>query len=310
MDEPIDVPSQESGQSAAAQKRQKIFRLKMMVLVRILAEVAALCIVALLPIILLCLGKFQILPMPWKVALSIMAVLSLAVIPFYAFVTWKVRIDDEGLTTFTAFKRKSIAWPDLRGLVKRSTWNFPRYVVEGTSGELAFPVWLESIAELLETIKVHLPAGSASFNPYRRFKQDALLLGMHMAQSAGGLVFIGVLWFFYAASLKKGNQGDSIMVLTFCIIATGILLWRTFMVLLMPLSVEVKLEFVVIKTCFFTVALPWADIISVKPTMPLLPEGFLIKTRKGSYLVGNGMDRSDELEQALSEKVSERIEAS
>lgn len=96
------------------------------------------------------------------------------------------------------------------------------------------------------------------------------------------------------------------MVLVFCLVASGILLWRTVMILLMPRSVEVKLEFVVIRTLFFTLALPWEKVVSVKPTIPLLPEGFMIKTKKGSYLIGNGMDRSDELEQVLQGKLSER----
>ncbi len=178
--------------------------------------------------------------------------------------------------------------------------------MEASTGEASFPVLLDSLGELLERIKEHLPAGSASFNPYRKFKQDAVLLGVHMAQSAAGLFFMAVMWFFYAASLKRGNQSDSVVLLVFCIVASAILLWRTFMILLMPLSVEVKLEFVVIRTCFFTVALPWEKIVSVKPAMPLLPEGFIIKSKKGSYLIGNGMDRSDELQQALADKVSER----
>lgn len=294
-------------QESERQRRHQTYCLRMMVLVRILAEVAALSIVALLPVIILCLGKFHILPLAWKIALCIMSAVSLGIIPFYGFVTWKVVTDDDGLTTVTAFRRKTVAWRDLRALVKRSTWNFPRYVVETPSDEVSFPVWLESMNELIERIKQHLPAGSASFNPYRKFKQDAVLIGMHMAQAAGGLLFLAVLWFFYAESLKKGNQSDSIVVLIFCIIASAILLWRTFMILFMPLSVEVKIEFVVIRTCFFTAALAWQDIVSVRPTMPLLPEGFLIKTKKWSYLIGNGMDRSDELEQALSEKLNERL---
>lgn len=304
-------PSPDSSQdSLPLPKRQQTYRLKMMALVRIMAEVAALAIVAILPIVFLCLGKFQILPLPWKIAFSVMAFGALAIVPFYGFVTWKVRTDDEGLTAVTAFKRKTIAWPDVRALVKRSNWNFPRYVVEATSGEVSFPVLLESLGELLERIKEHLPAGSASFNPYRKFKQDAVLLSVHMAQAAAGVFFLAVLWFFYAASLKKGNQADSVIVLAFCIVASAILLWRTLMILFMPLEVEVKLEFVVIRTCFFTVALPWEKIVSVKPTIPLLPEGFLIKTTKGSYLIGNGMDRSDELEQALAEKLDQRREGS
>ncbi len=321
LGDPSEDPSQDLSSEASAlpdpqkpqlphkpQKPQKSYRLKMMVLVRILAEVAALCIIGSLPFIFLGLGKFQIMPLPWKVAFSIMSAVALAVVPFYGFVTWKVRTDDDGLTTVTAFKRKTVAWNELRSLVKRSTWNFPRYVIEATSGEVSFPIWLDSLADLLELIKTHLPAGSASFNPYRKFNQDAVLLAMHMAQSAAGILFLSVLWFFYAESLKKGNHGDSVVVLIFCVVASAILLWRTYMILFMPLSVEVKIEFVVIRTCFNTVALPWADIVSVKPTIPLLPEGFLIKTKKGSYLIGNGMDRSDELEQALSEKLSERLE--
>lgn len=308
--DPSQDPSRDTSQnSLALQKQQKTYRLKMMALVRIMAEVAALVIVALLPILFLCLGKFQILPLPWKIAFSIMAVGAVALVPLYGFVTWKVRTDEDGLTTVTAFKRKTIAWRDLRALVKRSNWNFPRYVVESSTGEASFPVLLDSLGELLERIKEHLPAGSASFNPYRKFKQDAVLLAVHMAQSVAGVIFLAVMWFFYAASLKKGNQSDSVVLLVFCIVASAILLWRTFMILLMPLSVEVKLEFVVIRTCFFTIALPWEKIVSVKPAMPLLPEGFIIKSQKGSYLIGNGMDRSDELQQALAEKLSERAHA-
>lgn len=306
--DPSQDPSRDTSQnSLALQKQQKTYRLKMMALVRIMAEVAALVIVALLPILFLCLGKFQILPLPWKIAFSIMAAGAVAIVPLYGFVTWKVRTDEDGLTTVTAFKRKTIAWRDLRALVKRSNWNFPRYVVESSTGEASFPVLLDSLGELLERIKEHLPAGSASFNPYRKFKQDAVLLAVHMAQSAAGVIFLAVMWFFYAASLKKGNQSDSVVLLVFCIVASAILLWRTFMILLMPLSVEVKLEFVVIRTCFFTIALPWENILSVKPAMPLLPEGFIIKSKKGSYLIGNGMDRSDELQQALADKLSERM---
>ncbi len=306
--QPSPGPAQEPvPDSKTPAKKQKIYRLRMMVLVRILAEVTALVIVALLPILLLCLGKFQILPTAWKVALSIMAGGALTIVPFYGFVTWKVKTDDDGLTAVTAFKRKTIVWIDVRALVKRSTWNFPRYVVEGSSEEVSFPVWLDNLNELLERIKASLPAGSASFNPYRMFRQDAVLFGMQLAQSAAGLLFLGVLWFFYAETLKKGNQSDSIMVLVFCLVASGILLWRTVMILLMPRSVEVKLEFVVIKTLFFTIALPWEKIVSVKPTIPLLPEGFMIKTKKGSYLIGNGMDRSDELEQVLQGKIGERL---
>jgi hypothetical protein len=37
----------------------------------------------------------------------------------------------------------------------------------------------------------------------------------------------------------------------------------------------------------------------VSEPLPLLPEGFVIRTTKGSYLIGNGMDSADELESSL-----------
>ncbi|MBC7998867.1 MAG: hypothetical protein IAF58_13035, partial [Leptolyngbya sp.] len=131
-------------------KPQRIYRLKLMVMVRILAEVTALVIVALLPLIFFLMGKFAMLPIGWKVAFAFMSVGSILIIPFYGFVTWKIKTDEDGITAVTAFKQQIIAWSDLRALVRRSTWNFPRYVVESASQELSFPVWLESMPDLLE----------------------------------------------------------------------------------------------------------------------------------------------------------------
>jgi hypothetical protein len=297
-----ETPSQE------LKKPQRIYRLKLMVMVRILAEVAALAIVASLPLLFFSMGKFAILPMGWKIAFSIMSAVSLIIIPFYGFVTVQIKTDEDGITAVTALKERKISWSDLRSLVRRSTWNFPRYVVESASQDLSFPIWLESMPDLLEEIKRHLPSGSASFNPYRKFNQDPFLLGVQLAQAAGGILFVLVFWFFFAMSLKKGNSADTTIIFLFCTAATAAILWRSAMIVLMPLSVEVKLEFIVIKTLFFTIALPWEKVTSVRQTLPLLPEGFLIKTQKGTFLIGNGMDRSDELEQVLKDTLVERRE--
>lgn len=282
----------------------RIYRLKFMVIVRILAEIAMLVILIILPFLLAVLGKLNALPLVAKVVFCAMASISALILPWYGFITWKVKTDEEGITSFTVFRRHFCAWQNIKGLVRKSNWNCPRFVVEATTGDVSFPVWLESLDELVASIRSRLPQGIVLFNPYRRFNQDPLMLIIQFLQALGSVLFLVVFWMFFAGSLKSTNPVDSAILLAFCLLLTLALVWRTFMVVLMPISVELTRTEVVINTCLFRRRLGWENVLQVGPSLPLLPEGFVIKTRQGSFLIGNGMDRSDELEQAISAEIT------
>ena len=67
----------------------------------------------------------------------------------------------------------------------------------------------------------------------------------------------------------------------------------------MPKAVQLDPAQLTVRTLFFERRYGWDEIISVKPPFPLLPEGFILKTKKGSYLVGTGMNAADELQETV-----------
>lgn len=288
-------------------EKPKRYRLKAMVIARLLAEMTVLLILVILPIVLFFLHRLTMMPGGVQFLLIAIAVVSLAILPCFGFITILVVAGAEGLTSIALFKRQSCAWSDIKNLTRRSTYNWLRYVVQFEGGELSFPILLKSCDELVARVRAHLPAPALiAYNPYRKFKYDPFALGIQIAQSALAVIFLSVAWFFCAGIFKSSTSTDSSIMLGFCVLCSLIFLWRTIVVLLMPRSVELTRATVVITTLFFQREYNWEDVRAVALPFPLLPEGFMLKTKRGSYLVGTGMEAGDELEQAIKLRLESR----
>lgn len=277
-----------------------------MALLRLLSEVALWVILIGIPPALLLLGRMQTLPFAGKVVFSAMAVIALVLLPFYGFVTYQVRTDQQGITSTALFVKHFCAWEKVRSLARRSTWTWLRYVVEFEGGELSFPVMLKNCDALVDEIRAHLPQGAPSHNPFRVFRIDGAAMILQVLQALYGLIFIAITWSFFAALTHSNNSNlsDTSMILAFCLVATGILLWRTVMVLLMPRSVQVKPDELVVSTYFFEKNVPWDAVLTVKQPSPFLPEGFILKTKSGSFLVGSHINSADELQETIKQHVA------
>src|SRR5215470_610973 len=113
-----------------------------MVIVRILAELTVLIVLVSLPFAFTSVGKFAALPPGGKVLLIALSVLSALLLPFYGFITFLVRLDDAGLCFRSLFRKQVCKWSDIKGLSRRATFGWLRYVVEVEGGDVTFPVWL------------------------------------------------------------------------------------------------------------------------------------------------------------------------
>jgi hypothetical protein len=100
------------------------------------------------------------------------------------------------------------------------------------------------------------------------------------------------------------NKTDLLTLLAFCVVLTIALVWRTLVVVLMPKSIELTQSGIVLQTLFFEKRMDWSDIRGTRIPFPILPEGFMLNTKHGSFLVGSGVDASDELKEAIVEHVS------
>ncbi|CAN5322936.1 hypothetical protein BH11CYA1_BH11CYA1_15420 [soil metagenome] len=282
------------------------FRLKTMVAVRVLAECTVLILLVFLPLVLLAFGKFAAISITGKIVLSTLALLAVSVLPVYGLITYKVKVEKESVTAYSLFKKRICRFALLKGLTRRSNWNIVRYTAEYEGGEISFPIWIDGCEKLVAIIREHLPKGASSLNPFRSFKQDPVALVFQIGQAVLSLIFIGVVWCFTVALQQSGQHSaaDIGLLMVFAFIISAVLLWRAYVIALMPCSLEIKQEQFVVRTWFFEKNLAWADLKAVSEPYPLLPEGILIKTTGGSYLVGNGMDSADELEATLKSRIS------
>jgi hypothetical protein len=127
---------------------------------------------------------------------------------------------------------------------------------------------------------------------------------MYFAQILYGLVFIAITWtFFNSLHTKTQSTLDSLLVLAFCVVVTAMLIWRSAAVALMPHRVQVTPDSVLVRTYFFQKTIPFSDLLKIKKANPFLPDGFTIKTKSGTYLVGANMNSADELQELLLEKI-------
>ncbi|MBX9668051.1 MAG: PH domain-containing protein [Candidatus Obscuribacterales bacterium] len=273
------------------------YRLKSMVLARIFAEITVLILLVLLPLILTTTGHLQKLPLTGQVMIFSLCLIAGLILPAYAFITWMVRVDADGITAMSVAKHQSCRWSSIKRVSRRSNFNWVRYVIEHSEGELSFPIWLVNSDELLRTIRDKSPKGAGISNPFRRFSQDRISLLFQLMNAALGIGLVVVFWFFFAelARGKSTNQSDLTIVLAFCLAITLLSFWRTYMIAMMPKSVETTASGIVIDTMFSSIRVPWAEISKVGNSWILLPEGFMLGTEKGTFLIGNGMDAADEL---------------
>lgn len=282
------------------------YRLKGIALLRMFVEIAGLVMLLVMPAMLHFAGKLALLPQTGKIAVFALAVVALCILPCFGFVTFLVTTSSAGLTTIAAFSKQSCRWDEVREISKRSSYNWLRYVVElENKTTLTFPVLLNSCDQLVAEVRSHIPGAGAGVprSPYRAFAADPFALAFQLLEAFVGVFFLFICWVFCASVMKGTNSSDVVTIVVFCVVCSIALLWRTYVVALMPKVVNLEPDRVSIRTLFYEKHYDWADMVSVKPPFPLLPEGFMLKTRKGSYLIGSGMNQSDELQQTISQRL-------
>ncbi|HEY9755113.1 MAG TPA: hypothetical protein V6C97_08130 [Oculatellaceae cyanobacterium] len=289
--------------------RMTRYCLKAMVLARLFAEATVLIAFISAPIVLLSNGRMSKLDMPVQVFFYFLAAIGVILFPCFGFLTWQVRVDDKGLTADALFKHQFCSWDDMKRLTRRASWNWQRYVIEFSGGSLHFPVLLARCDELVRLIRQKMqdePGATGVISlghgmPHRVFNYDPIAMVVTIGQAVVACVFVGLFWFFFAFNLRKQFHSniDAAMIFGFCLAASIVFLWRLIVVLRMPNRVELTRDQVIFKGIFVTKIMQWSDVISIKSSIPLLPEGVTIKSKKGQFLIGTGMDSADELQEIV-----------
>jgi len=282
------------------------YRLKTMVLARILAEATVCTLFIAIPICLQLSGALPAYPAAVKAMFLCLAGIGVVLLPWFGFITWLVTTSDIGLTTHSLFKNHTLEWSKITNLSRRSSWTWLRFVVEGEGAELSFPVLLNKIDHLVAEVTAHLPASAGRLrSAHRHFIYDRLAFALQFMQSLAAVIFATVFCFFFVARMHISHSStDTVLLLVFCAAITLIFAWRMQVIAAMPRSIETTKAALVITTYFGKRTIAWSDIKGVGLPMPLLPEGFTVKTAKGTILVGAAMECADELQSFIKSRMN------
>lgn len=289
-------------------KNKNLYRLKTMAGIRVISEIAALIIVICLPFVLLASGVFATLDLVVKLAVVLVACFAFLLLPAYGFVTWQISINETGITGWSLVKHRKINWGDLKKLTRKSNFNWQRFVLEYEGGDLTFPLWFERCDELVAEIRNHLPADfSPGMQGDRVFKQDTISYLMQISQVCFGLMLAATATYFCVHLLSQGKTSlwDSLLVLVFALLLGLGMFFRSIVVALMPRKIILTNDDLELETIFFRKKIVWNNIVELKASNPLLPEGFMLDTKEGSFLIGTGFDALDEFVRAVKEKKSD-----
>jgi hypothetical protein len=290
--------------------RQSIYRLKGMVLVRLLAEATALLILLLLPLILLIHGDFAHMSLTTRIIVCVLSVVSLLVLPFYSAIAYKVKLDDEGVSTYSLVTSQHAEWTAISALKLKASWGWRRYVVSADRGDLTIPVWMTNLPELVASIRQNLPnrGFGGPVAAQRIFQQDAVSLLIQSAKSLAALVFLAVFWTFAyslrpgAAAAQKTDTTDFLIVVGACVIVSAVVLLRVYLTSTMPRLVELQTDGLLVQTLFNKFVLPWDAIRRISAPWFFLPDGLLVAGKGRFFLIGDQLEAFDELQEALLER--------
>jgi hypothetical protein len=288
------------------------YTLKTMVLVRMFAEVSVFCFLVGLPIVLFFSGEFGKLPVLIRSLLVVAGGISLLILPVYGFIPFRVAVDVDGLRTIALFKQHHLRWDRITGLRLRTAFGWRRYVVIGEEDSISFPIWLNKVEELVDQIRAVLPQGGRmiAVAGTKTFAQDAVGTAFTIFKLSAGLIFVAIFWMFFvylqghkSVSGKPADPSDAMVILAACVLFTVAMLYRSYIILMMPRVVSSDSDGLTLQSWFKREIVPWADITGLAPPFFILPEGIVVKTKKAKHLIGNELDAFDELQDELAERV-------
>jgi hypothetical protein len=78
--------------------------------------------------------------------------------------------------------------------------------------------------------------------------------------------------------------------------------YRAIVVMLMPFKIQLAENGIELTTLFFKKQIDFESLKTLTASSPFLPEGFMLETDVGSFLIGGGFDSLDELVEELRAK--------
>jgi hypothetical protein len=277
-----------------------VYNLKVMAAARLLAEVTVLVALVLVPVTLIFCGAYAHMPWQARGLSSVACAVAIILLSAYGFVTYRVKVSDDGIETFSAFRSQFLAWRNIKSLHLKTAWGMRRYLVKADEGmeDLTFPIWLNGVKLLCQSIRARLPKGeTGGAGGAKVYRLAPSAVAVQLARLLGGLLIIGLFWQF-ALTMKHDPQhsADHIFMLGVCTIFSLFWLAHATMSIIAPNLLITDVDGLQLISVLGNHRLTWSQLRSMSPASFLLPEGLIVRTQSAFYFISDQLDAFDELE--------------
>lgn len=289
--------------------KSKTYLLKSMVLARGLAELSVLVILILLPPGLLLANQFFNLHIIVRVALCILAPLSLIGVWGVGQIPFKLILDNSALSTVALLRRERVEWEKMLTLRQGSKIGFRRYQIKHADGELSFPCMFGKADQLLEEIRARLPNRGRSITGDAQVFRLPLIgfifeLGKLLLQAIFSILF----FCFFFSQLKSGSSSkeDLLIVAVAAVAFVASVVWKIVQTFRFPHEIESSPLGLQLKPILGNKEgsrLSWNEIRDLRAAGVLYPDGVFISAGKRNYLLSSGLDGFDELCEEIKQHV-------
>jgi hypothetical protein len=276
----------------------KTYQLKPVVMARALAEMTVLFILGALPVILFLAGHFFDIHIVFRAGVCVVAPFALLGLWGFSQLAFKVEVNDEGLATRSILRRSFLAWPQIISLKQTNRMGLREYCLEHAGGSLSFPSLLNHVAELVDTIRSHLPNRGRSTTGDAQLYKVAPIMFLAELFKMGLQAGFSAIFFWFYDSLKhsaKVSSEDALFVLALAVLILLAVIWKLIQFFRLPSEVQILRDKLALKTLCKSTELSWPEISKLAPAGMLFPEGLMLSAGKHTYLIGNNVDCFDEL---------------
>lgn len=293
----------------------KVFRLKAMVVVRMIAEVAVgICLVC-LPVVLLVTHQMDGYTQATRMLIYAAAAagLGLILIPGHGFCVHRVHVQLDGLKVVSCFGTKFVEWNHVLTLCLRSGWGTKRYVIRRQDGEeITFPFLMKDAALLIKEIRSRIPVRDLTARGGTRvYARHRIGVIAQVVEILANVVFLVACWYFCIGFWRQfqvhapAGVGvfDIVLVVGFCLALTLAVFVRIFCLSIAPSKVTTDGTTLELDGIFLKRKLAMSEVQGVLQPFFFLPDGLLVKTQKEWLFLDEHLDSIDELQEELWQKV-------
>lgn len=287
----------------------KTYFLKTALIARGLAELTVLIILCILPLGLLISHQFFSLHLVVKIAVSCLSPLSGLGIWGLLKIPFQVKLSESGVSVRSLSKKETVPWENLLSIKQTSNYGLKQYSLVHKGGELSFPRMLNNVSELLGAIKSRIPGKqSATINDGKIFQIPKISFFVDCLKWVLQAAF-AVFFAQFASSLAisaKNTQTDLFIIYLAAVLIFMAVFWNLSQLLKMPQQIVLDQEGISFKSLLRKSRIFWTEIKGVQVAGVFYPEGLLLSSKKGAFLLSANTNEIDELSEIVSEKLSHK----